>query len=69
RQKEVQQSEQRAAGFERQLIALSKSVAAMQAESSHQRRHPNYDEDESEDGSEDGYEDGFDSSDDDNEGN
>ncbi|GAU24369.1 hypothetical protein TSUD_390780 [Trifolium subterraneum] len=60
RQNEVQQSEQRAAEFERKLIALTKSVAAMQASaeaSRHRRRHPDYDEDESEDGSDDGSED------------
>ncbi|WJX36901.1 hypothetical protein P8452_24734 [Trifolium repens] len=56
RQKEVKQSEQRASEFQRQLIALTNSVAAIQAESSrHRHRHPDYDEDESEDGSEDGY--------------
>ncbi|MCI97281.1 hypothetical protein A2U01_0118582, partial [Trifolium medium] len=52
RQKEVQQSEQRAADFQRQLIALTNSVAAIQAKASRRRRrHPDYDEDESEDGS------------------
>jgi hypothetical protein len=56
RQKEVQQSEQRAAEFQRQPVALTNSVTAIQAESSrHRHRHPDYDEDESEDGSEDGY--------------
>ncbi|XP_045810785.1 uncharacterized protein LOC123905203 [Trifolium pratense] len=58
RQKEAQQSEQRAAEFQMQLIALTKSVAAMQAEPSRRRRrHPDYDEDESEDGSDEGSED------------
>ncbi|WJX32625.1 hypothetical protein P8452_20927 [Trifolium repens] len=74
RQKEVQKSEQQAAEFQRQLIALTNSVAAMQADASlrqrRQRRHPDYDEDESEDGSKDGSEDEYDStSDDDNEEN
>ncbi|KAK2394287.1 hypothetical protein QL285_056133 [Trifolium repens] len=54
REKEVQKSEQQAAEFQRQLIALTNSVASMQADASRrQHRHPDYDE--SEDGSEDGY--------------
>ncbi|KAK2375059.1 hypothetical protein QL285_075976 [Trifolium repens] len=67
RQKEVQQSEQSAAEFQKQLIALTNSVAATQAESSCRRcRHPDYDDDASLDGSEDGYDN---ISDDDNEEN
>ncbi|KAK2429885.1 hypothetical protein QL285_028285 [Trifolium repens] len=71
RQKEVHKSEQQAVEFQRQLIALTNSVAALQADASlRQRRHPDYDEDESEDGSKDGSEDEYDStSDDDNEEN
>ena len=65
REKEIQKSEQQAAEFQRQLIALTNSVASMQADASRrQHRHPDYDE--SEDGSEDGYDS---TSDDDNEEN
>ena len=69
REKEVQKSEQQAAEFQRQLIALTNSVASMQADASlrqrRQRHHPDYDEDESEDGSKDGSEDEYDSTSDD----